>query len=140
MDKSLLFQVEHIWFQGEFPIISVFLALIITIIFFIFKNKKKKYKPQIQMNQKIIFPELNDKNFEKNIFLLLQNLLIMKYAPQNSKSHTNIDIAKYCNNKNIIKTYKNLEQIIYINKNFSLLERGDILQEIKNFQNDNISK
>lgn len=136
MNKDLLFQVEHIWLQWEISIFSVLISFFLSIfIFHIFNKKNKKTKNnQIKIKEKIIFPELNDKNFEEKIFLSLQYILQQKYFTQNIHSYTNIDIAKYCNNKNIIQIYKNLEQIIYTKKILNNIEKQEFLEKIKNLE------
>lgn len=142
MNDSVFFVVEPIAAQNPFDIKIILFAIFCATLIYIFlwiwekilqKSKQQKKNPNISYEKiEYIFPEISDKNFEEKIFILLQNFVKEKYLPKNTLAHSFYDVAKYCNNENILSNYQKLETIIFQKKILSEEEKIFFTHSIKN--------
>lgn len=141
MNEGVFFVVEPIlpqWlsiFDLKILLISLVWAFFWILIFELFLNYKKikhekKEVEKIKKNAHQI-PKIDEENFEKKLFLLLQQFVSVKFMPKNTFAHTYLDITKYCDNEKILQIYRILENSIFQKEKFSQDTRIKILQDIQ---------
>ena len=121
MNEGVLFVVEKIQIPWTFHTHMIIISAIITICIYGILLIQKRKTPKKQSNHKtkipplLSIPEVHDKNFYSQSLKVLQQYIAYKYMPHNSFAHSYNDVAKYCNNKNILELYKNLEKSTFDN-------------------------
>lgn len=133
--QGVFFVVSPIGWQNFFSwetfFWSLFATFVCVCIFFVWqifqkfiKNRQKKSKPEPRPILPI--PDMWSKNWNEKAFLFLQNFVQEKYLPENTPAHTFADIKKYCDNKEILSLYQELENSIFERSSLTSNRKRDI--------------
>lgn len=137
MNSGVFFAVEKFSPAWQFSIFDIFLAFLLSVflfcVYFLFQYFRQKFLQKSHKKtkkQKIIFPEISDKDFLEKIFKILQDFMREKYLPKNTRAHSSHEILAYVTSEKEKKFYQKIEKILFENTKISDSEKNNLLQEI----------